>query len=64
MLRKYLPDFSKHEKFLMQERWVHELISENRLEKACERAVSIGKEGASYSNVYKAIRLFEQVDNL
>jgi hypothetical protein len=64
MLRKYLPDFSKHEKFLMQERWVHELISEHRLEKACERAVSIGKEGASYSNIYKAIRLFEQEDNL
>lgn len=59
VLRKYIPDFSKHEKFLMQEKWVSELLSEDRLKKACERAEEMGLEGASYTNVYKAFAVFD-----
>ena len=61
VLRKYIPDFDKHEKFLSQEKWVAELISEDRLKAACQRAEALGLEGASYSNVYKAFTVFEKV---
>ena len=61
VLRKYIPEFSKHEKFLSQEKWVAQLLSEDRLKMACERAVAMGIEGASYSNVYKAFALFEKL---
>jgi hypothetical protein len=59
-LRKFIPNFSKHEKFLSQEKWVADLLSEERLKAACERAESMGIEGSSYSNVYKAFAIFER----
>ena len=60
VLRKYIPDFDKHEKFLSQEKWVADLLSEERLKTACQRAEAMGIEGASYSNVYKAFAIFEK----
>jgi hypothetical protein len=60
VLRKYIPDFSKQEKFLSQEKWVANMLSEDRLKQACQRAESMGIEGASYSNVYKAFAIFEK----
>jgi hypothetical protein len=60
VLRKYIPDFSKHEKYLQQEKWVADLLSEGHLETACKRAKEMGLDGASYSNVYKAFEAFEE----
>lgn len=60
VLRKYIPDFSKHEKFLSQEKWVEGLLSEDGLKLACQRAEAMGITGASYSNVYKAFKIFEK----
>jgi hypothetical protein len=60
VLRKYIPDFSKQEKFLSQEKWVANMLSEDRLKQACQRAEAMGIEGASYSNVYKAFAIFEK----
>jgi RloB-like protein len=60
VLRKYIPDFSKQEKFLSQEKWVANMLSEDRLKQACQRAEAMGVEGASYSNVYKAFAIFEK----
>jgi hypothetical protein len=60
VLRKYIPNFSKQEKFLSQEKWVANMLSEDRLKQACQRAESMGIESASYSNVYKAFAIFEK----
>lgn len=60
VLHKFIPDFSKHEKFLSQEKWVADLLSEDHLKQACQRAEAMGLEGASYSNVYKAFGIFEK----
>jgi hypothetical protein len=60
VLRKYIPDFSKQEKFLSQEKWVANMLSEDRLKQACQRAEAMGIEGASYSNVYRAFAIFEK----
>jgi hypothetical protein len=59
-LRKYIPDFSKQEKFLSQAKWVANMLSEDRLKQACQRAEAMGIEGASYSNVYKAFAIIEK----
>lgn len=54
VLRRYIPDFSKHETFLAKDKWVADLLAKNRLETAYQRAEAFGMEGESYSNVYKA----------
>jgi hypothetical protein len=60
VLRKYIPDFCKQEKFLSQEKWVANLLSDDGLRKACQRAEAMGIDGASYSNVYKAFAVIER----
>jgi hypothetical protein len=59
ILRKYIPDFCKQEKFLSQEKWVANLLSDDGLRKACQRAEAMGIDGASYTNVYKAFAVIE-----
>jgi len=54
VLQRYIPDFSKHESFLSKEKWIVDLVSDNKQNVAIERAKSFGMKGESYSNVYKA----------
>ena len=61
MLRRYIPDFSKHEAFLENDKWVAELIADNRLEIACKRVETFGADGGSYSNIDKAFKNFEKI---
>lgn len=56
VLRRFIPDFSKHQSFLSKETWVAALLSDNRLATAISTANMIGMEGESYSNLFK---LFE-----
>lgn len=58
-LRKYLPEFNKHQSFLSRENWVVELIRDDRLRIAISNARGIGVEGESYSNLH---RLFERLE--
>lgn len=60
-LCKYIPEYEKKTKFLQDLKWVSDLCSEAKLEQAKERAKSFGKDGASYSNVFKAFELFEKL---
>lgn len=60
VLQRYIPDFSKHESFLVKEKWVVDLVSENRQNVAVERAMGFGMEGESYSNIYKAFEMLEK----
>lgn len=53
VLRRYMPNFSKHQSFLSKEAWVLELLADNRLDTAIANANTIGMEGESYSNLYK-----------
>ena len=57
-LRKYIKDFDKHESFLSRDKWVHELLANEGLEKAIKRAKELGTTGESYSNLYKAFEKF------
>lgn len=54
-LKHFIPQYDKAEKFLQQEKWVAEMIEEDRQEKACARAEAFGTDGESYTNVYKVI---------
>ena len=58
VLRKYIKDFDKHESFLSRDKWVHELLANEGLEKAIKRAKELGTTGESYSNLYKAFEKF------
>lgn len=58
VLRRFIPDFSKHQSFLSKEDWVSTLLADNRLETAMRNANTIGMEGESYSNLGK---LFEMI---
>lgn len=57
VLRRFIPDFSKHQSFLSKEVWVSELLAGNRLDAALANANTIGTEGESYSNLPKLFEL-------
>ena len=59
ILRRFMPNFSKHQSFLSKEAWVAELLADNRLKTAIANAKSLGMTGESYSRLPK---LFEIVD--
>ena len=52
-LKKHINTYEKKKHFLEKEKWVSDLCSENKLEKAIQRAKKFGCECPSYSNVYK-----------
>jgi hypothetical protein len=54
-LRKHIPNFDKTESFLSRQKWVDGLCADEQLVSACNRAVSFGEQGESYSNVWKAM---------
>ena len=59
-LRKWLPEYSKNGTMLEKQQWVSNLCYDGKLEKACATAESLKPESPSYSNIYKAIELFEK----
>ena len=44
------------EKLLRHQKWVAELIKDGKMEAAMKRAESLGRSGASYTDVWKAIK--------
>lgn len=58
VLNKY-HDFEKNSKYLEKIQWVEKLCSDNKLDTACARAESFGTKGESFSEIYKAIEIFE-----
>lgn len=58
-IKTFIPQYDKSEKFLQQEKWVVEMIGEGRQEEAINRAQTLGVNGESYTNVYKAIEMME-----
>ncbi len=55
-LKKYLPQFEKTESYLKHEKWVTELIMDGKMDEAIQRAEELGRSGASYTDVWKAIK--------
>ena len=55
-LKKYIPQFDKKIHFLEQAKWVEDLIKENKMNKAMQRAEKFGRNGSSYTDVWKAIK--------
>lgn len=62
-LRKWLPEYSKNGTMLEKQQWVSNLCYDGKLEKACATAEYMRPESPSYSNIYKAIELFEKSIN-
>lgn len=62
VLHNYLPTFQKNGAFLEKIQWVMELCADDKLNTACTRATAISQnpEAESFSNVFKAINLFEE----
>ena len=60
-LKKHIPDYEKKKKFLQNVKWVEDLCTEGKCIEAIRRAAEFGMEGESYSNIYKAFELFEQL---
>jgi hypothetical protein len=59
-LNSFLNGYDKSMGYLEKEKWVSDLCSGNQLERAIERARLFGKEGESYSNVFKAFDKFRE----
>jgi hypothetical protein len=55
-LRKHIPQFDKDKNFLHHQKWVAELIGNNKMEKALKRAESFAREEESYTDVWKAVK--------
>jgi hypothetical protein len=55
VLRKYIRNYEKTAQFLEKEKWVFDLCSEDKLNKAAERSKRFGLGNGSYTNVNEAI---------
>lgn len=56
-LQKYISGYDKKKDFLSREKWVYDLLKENKMEMAVRRAQNLAKfEARSYTNVWKAIK--------
>lgn len=62
-LRHHMPSFEKHEKFLSEPKWVSDMIGDGKMDTACRRAESFGTSGMSYTNVWKAIKFLQRLEN-
>lgn len=58
-LRKFLVGYDKSGAYLEKPQWVSEMCSDNKLSVACSRASKLNSLNESYSNIYRAIKLFE-----
>lgn len=54
-LKRYVPAYDKTRKYLEQEKWVRDMIADNKMQQACELAEKY-EEQESYSAIYKAIK--------
>ena len=63
VLRRFLPDFSKHETYLAKEKWVVDMIANGKQDIAMDRAKGFGMTGESYSNIYKAFEIFMELNS-
>lgn len=59
VLRRFIPNFSKHQSFLSKGTWVSELMRNDKLGFAISRAIKLNA-GESYSNIYKLFGVLEQ----
>ncbi len=57
-LKKYIPDYDKTEKYLMQDKWVKILLPKQ--ENAIDHIKVLKPNNVSYSNIYKAIEILEK----
>lgn len=57
-LRKYIPDYDKTEKYLMQDKWVKALLPNQ--DGAIAHGKSLKSENGSYSNIFKAVKMLEK----
>ena len=60
ILRKFIPGYEKTGAFLEKMQWVADRCSDEKLILACKRASLLGPLSESYSEVYRAILLFEE----
>lgn len=51
VLRRFIPEFSKHQSFLSKEVWVSELLINDKMNQAITRAKEL-KDGESYTNLH------------
>lgn len=59
VLRRFIPDFSKHQSFLSKEVWVSELLTDGKINQAITRAKELNA-GESYTNLHL---LFNELDS-
>lgn len=55
-LKRYIPTYDKNRKFMEKEKWVKDMTSDGKLEKACKLAEKYDGSD-SYSGIYKAIKM-------
>ncbi len=58
-LRKHIPGYDKTEKFLMQDKWVKILVTNQDF--AVKNGKALNSGNGSYSNIFKAIELLEEM---
>lgn len=58
VLRKYIPGYDKTETFLEKISWVADMSMEDRFNEARKRAARLGPTDESYSEIFRAIKLF------
>lgn len=55
-LKRHIPGYDKTRKYLEKEKWVKDMIADNRMGKACGLAEKYDEKD-SYSKIYKAIEI-------
>ena len=59
-LKRYIPTYDKSHKFMEKEKWVKDMNTDGKLEKACKLAEKYDGSD-SYSGIYKAIKMLSSL---
>ena len=59
-LKRYIPAYDKTRKYLEQDKWVKDMLADNKMQKACELAEKYDARD-SYSAIYRAINKLKQI---
>jgi hypothetical protein len=59
-LKKHINDYDKKQDYLQKDKWFNDLMKDDNMQKAIERAKNNNNENGSYSNIWKGLEKIQK----